>query len=55
MQPMDIDSNTEVKITVEGRKMTIEPLTQAERSASFKKSLHKTSSKNAELFRRLAR
>jgi len=55
MQLMDIDSETELKITVEGRKMTVEPLTEAERRARFKTALHKTGRKNAELFRRLAK
>lgn len=55
MQLMDIDNDTALKITVKGRKMTIEPLTEEERAEQFRKSLRRTGRKNAELFRRLAK
>jgi antitoxin MazE len=55
MRLMDIDGDTELKITVEGRKMTVEPLTKEERGARVSRSIRKTGTKNAELFRRLAK
>ena len=55
MRLMDIDADTELKITVQGRKMTVEPLTPDDRSTRLRKSLQKTGRKNAELFRRLAK
>jgi len=55
MKLMDIDNDTELKITVKGRKMIVEPLTDEERKARFREVLEKTGRKNAELFRRLAK
>lgn len=55
MQLMDIDNDTELKITVEGRKLTVEPLDKKERAKQFRQIVQKTGRKNAELFRRLAK
>jgi len=55
MRLMDIDAGTELKITVKGRKMTVEPLTRDDRAKRLRKSLRKTGRKNAELFHRLAK
>ena len=52
---MGIDSDTPLKVTVEGRKLIVEPLDKEERAARFKKVTEKTGRKNAELFRRLAK
>jgi antitoxin component of MazEF toxin-antitoxin module len=55
MELMDIDSDTPLKLTVEGRKLIVEPLSDEERAGKFKKVMEKTGRKNAELFRRLAK
>lgn len=55
MDLMDIDSDTPLKVTVEGRKLIVEPISEEERSGKFKKVMEKTGRKNAELFRRLAK
>jgi antitoxin MazE len=55
MQLMDIDADTPLKVTVEGRRMTVEPLDEKERAARFEKVMKKTGKKNAELFRRLSK
>jgi antitoxin MazE len=55
MELMEIDSDTPLNVTVEGRRLIIEPLTPAQRKAKFREALKKTSTRNAELFRRLAK
>lgn len=55
MQLMDIDADTPLKVTVQGRRMTVEPLSDEERAAKFEQVMKKTGRKNAELFRRLAK
>lgn len=55
MDLMDIDRETPLRITVEGRKMIIEPVSEEERQMHFKKILNRTGRKNAELFKRLAK
>jgi antitoxin MazE len=55
MDLLDIDSDTPLKVTVEGRKLIVEPLGEKERADMFKKVMDKTGRKNAELFRRLAK
>jgi antitoxin component of MazEF toxin-antitoxin module len=55
MDLMDIDSDTPLKLTVEGRRLIVEPLGEKERAEKFKKVMEKTGQKNAELFRRLAK
>jgi antitoxin component of MazEF toxin-antitoxin module len=55
MSLMEIDSETPLKLTVEGRKLIVEPLTDGERKMKFEKLMKKTGRKNAELFRRLAK
>jgi antitoxin MazE len=55
MELLDIDNETPLKITVEGRRLIVEPVTPAERQGKFKKILKKTSNRNAKLFRRLAK
>ena len=55
MDLLDIDSDTPLKITVEGRKLIVEPLSKEERAAKFAKVMEKTGRRNAELFRRLAK
>ena len=55
MNLLEIDEETPLKLTVEGRRLIIEPLSDAERKARFQNALKKTSKRNAELFRRLAK
>lgn len=55
MNLLDIDQDTELKLTVNGQQLIVEPLTDDERSARFKKVMVSTGEKNAELFRRLAK
>jgi antitoxin component of MazEF toxin-antitoxin module len=55
MELLGIDADTPLKVTVEGRRMIVEPMTKDERAERFKKVVEKTGRRNAELFRRLAR
>ena len=55
MELMGIDDETSLKLTVVGRKLTIEPVGDDDRDARFKEIMHRTGRKNAELFRRLAK
>lgn len=52
---LDITQDTPLKITVNGRQLIIEPLSDDEVDARFDKAMKKTGKKNAELFRRLAK
>ncbi len=52
---LGLDDGSAVRITVEGRKMIMEPLSDEERAQMFKKVLSKTGKKNAKLFRKLAK
>lgn len=54
-QLMDIDNGDNVKITIEGRKLIVEPLTEVEEQERFEELARKTGEKHAELFRRLAK
>jgi len=55
MELMGIDSDTLLKISVKDRRMIVEPLSEEERAERFKAAMKKTGTKNAELFRRLAK
>ncbi len=55
MELLDIDTETPLKVTVEGRKLIIEPLSGEERKARFGQVMEKTGRRHAELFRRLAK
>lgn len=55
LELLGIDSDTELKVTVEGRRLIVEPLSDKERAERFKKVMEKTGRKNADLFRRLAK
>ena len=55
MDLMEIDRETPLRITIQGRKMTIEPLNKEERQKHFQKLMKKTGKKNVELFKRLAK
>ncbi|MEX0775838.1 MAG: hypothetical protein WD042_09020 [Phycisphaeraceae bacterium] len=55
MNLMDIDRDTPLKVTVRGRKLIVEPLTDAERRGKFKELLEKDTKRNAKLYRRLAK
>jgi antitoxin component of MazEF toxin-antitoxin module len=55
LQLLEIDSDSPVRITVEGRKLIMEPLSDEERESMFKKLLTKSGTKNAALFKKLAK
>lgn len=55
MELMEIDNDTPLKLTVEGRKLIVEPWSESERKEKFVRAMHKSSRKNAELFKRLAK
>ncbi len=54
MDLLQIDHETPLKVTVEGRRLIVEPLTEAEREAKFERLLKQTTEQNRELFRKLA-
>lgn len=55
MELLEIDRDSVVRVTVEGRRLVIEPVSDAERSKRIKQIQHRTLKKNAELFKRLAK
>lgn len=55
MELLEIDNDTPLKITVEGRRLIVEPAVGTERVARFRAAMHKTGKRHAELFRRLAK
>jgi antitoxin component of MazEF toxin-antitoxin module len=55
MDLLGINDETALKLTVVGRKLTIEPVAESDEDAKFKEIMHRTGRKNAELFRRLAK
>ena len=55
LQLMEIDKDSIVKITVNGRQLVVEPLSDEERAKQIQAIQQKTLKKNAELFKRLAR
>jgi virulence-associated protein VagC len=52
---MDIDADTPLRVTVEGRKLIIEPLSDAERAKKFNRVKAKVLRDNEEALRRLAK
>lgn len=55
MQLLEIDRDSIVKITVQGRKLVIEPVDEADRTVKIKEIQQRTLKKNAELFKRLSK
>lgn len=55
MDLLELEPDAEVKLTVEGKKLVVEPLSAEERAERFDKIVKKTGKRNAELFRRLAK
>jgi len=55
MDLLDIDQDTELKLTVNGRQLLVEPLGEKERSARVATISKRLITKNAELYRRLAK
>jgi len=55
MELLEIDRDAEVKVSVHGRKLIVEPLSKEERAMRIKEIQQKTLKKNAELFKRLAK
>ena len=55
MELMGIDKDSIVKVTLNGRQLVIEPISEKERAMKVKAIQQKTLKKNAELFKRLAK
>lgn len=54
MELMEIDKDSFVKVTLSGRRLIIEPLSDEERADKIQEIQQKVMSKNAELFKRLS-
>jgi antitoxin component of MazEF toxin-antitoxin module len=52
---LDITTDTPLKLTVEGRKLVIEPLTDEERGSKFRKALADTKREYAPALKKLAK
>jgi len=52
---LDFTQETDLKLTVNGRQLIVEPLTNEERAARFKEISSRDLKKNRELYRRLAK
>jgi antitoxin MazE len=52
---LDFDQNTELKITVKGRQLIVEALSDQERKQRFSEISKRDLRKNSELYRRLAK
>lgn len=55
MDLLELDDDSTVRISVEGHRMIVEPLSARERAAMFRKIRKKTGRKNARLFKKLAK
>ena len=55
MDLLDIDQDTPLKVTINGRQLIVEPLDKEELDVRFEKALHRTGKKNATGFKRLAK
>ncbi len=55
MELMDIDADTPLKLSVENRRLIVQPLSEAERKAHVRGVSRKLIKQNAELYRRLAK
>ena len=55
MELLGIDRDSVVKVSVHGRKLVVEPLSEEERAMKIKEIQQKALKKNAELFKRLAK
>ena len=52
---LDFNQHTDLKITVNGRQLIVEPLTEEERAARINEISKRDLKKNSELYRRLAK
>ena len=52
---LDFNQDTELKITVDGRKLIVEPLSDDERAVRIREISTRDLKKNRELYRRLAK
>ena len=55
MNLLDFDQETDLMLTVKGRQLIIEPLTEEERARKLSAVSKRLMTKNAELYRRLAK
>jgi antitoxin component of MazEF toxin-antitoxin module len=51
---MEIDAGTPLKVSVEGRRLIIEPLSETERQARFKKAVDKVDREHGKAMKKLA-
>jgi antitoxin component of MazEF toxin-antitoxin module len=51
---LEIDAQTPLKVSVEGRELIVEPLTDAERSNHFKKAVEKVDGEHGRAMKKLA-
>jgi len=54
MKFMEIDQDTPLSVTLDGRKLIVEPLTEQMRKSLVRDSMRKTGKKYARVFRKLA-
>ncbi len=52
---LEIDQDTPLKLTVDGKRLIVEALTEQERSDRVSHLIERSGEKNAELFKRLAK
>ena len=55
LELLEIDSDSPLKLHVEGRRLIVEPLTEAEKKKHFAEVVVRTGRKNSALFKRLAK
>jgi len=51
---MEIDAGTPLKVSVEGRRLIVEPLSETEREAHFKKAVDKVDREHGKAMKKLA-
>ena len=55
LELLDIDQDTQLKMTIKGRQLIVEPLEEDELQERFKKAMRRTGEKHAKGFERLAK
>jgi antitoxin component of MazEF toxin-antitoxin module len=51
---LEIDANTPLKITVQGRRLIVEPVSEVERESRFKKAVEKVDREHGRAMKKLA-
>ena len=55
MDLLDIDQDTQLRVTINGRQLIVEPIGEEELAERFKKAMNRTGKKNAKGFASLAK